>query len=165
MTINQLSHIFRRICDKVWDPKHMLELKRDVAETLCQLEMHFPPAFFDVMTHLLIHVVAELDLCGPVHARWMYPMEHYMKLLKLHVRTMYRPEASMALGYMKDETLGYMAEYMDIWPRMWNGDEDEGTVGEVLEGKGTRMKITKEQWDKAHLYVLRNTDIMRPWRE
>src|SRR5450759_3138053 len=133
MSIIQLSHIFRRICDKVWDPKNMLQLKRDVAETLCQLEMHFPPAFFDVMTHLLIHVVAELDLFGPVHARWMYPMERYMKLLKLHVRTMYRPEASMANGYINDETLGYVAEYMDVRPKMWDADEKDDVGGEVLE--------------------------------
>ena len=46
----------------------MIELREDTAITLCMLEKEFPPAFFDVMTHLLVHLVEELDICGPVHA-------------------------------------------------------------------------------------------------
>jgi len=88
MTIIQLSHVFCRLCTRVWDPADLEGLRKDVISTLCQLEMHFPPAFFDVMTHLLVHLVDELDICGPVHARWMCPLERYLKLLKNHVCTM-----------------------------------------------------------------------------
>jgi hypothetical protein len=31
------------------------------------LEMEFSPSFFDIMTHLLYHLIQELDLSGPVH--------------------------------------------------------------------------------------------------
>jgi hypothetical protein len=41
--------------------------KEDVATTLCMLEMEMPPSFFDVMTHLVIHLVEEVDVCGLVH--------------------------------------------------------------------------------------------------
>jgi hypothetical protein len=51
-----------------------------VAISLSFLEKKFPPSFFDVMTHLLLHVVEELDICGQVHSRWMYPMEQMMKV-------------------------------------------------------------------------------------
>ena len=165
MTIIQLSHVFRRICTRVWDPADLPGLRKDVSATLCQLEMHFPPAFFDVMTHLLVHLVDELDICGPVHARWMYPMERYLKLLKNHVRTMFRPEASMANGYINDETLGYVAEYMDVRPKMWDADEKDDVGGEVLQGARKQMRISVAQRDVAHLYVLRNSNIMRPWVE
>ncbi len=127
--------------------------------------MHFPPAFFDVMTHLLVHLVDEVDICGPVHARWMYPMERYLKLLKNHVRTMYRPEASMAMGYINDETLGYISEYMDVKPRMWDANEKDDVGGVVLQGQGKWKRISNAQRDAAHLYVLQNTEIMRPWLE
>ena len=62
------------------------------------LKKKFPPTFFDVMTHFLVHLVEELDTCGPIHARWMYPMERYLKTLKDYVRNHARPEASMAEG-------------------------------------------------------------------
>jgi hypothetical protein len=31
------------------------------------LEMVMRPSFFDVMTHIVIHLVKEFDLCGLVH--------------------------------------------------------------------------------------------------
>jgi hypothetical protein len=40
-------------------------------QQLFDLELMIPPSFFDVMTHLVIHLVEVLDLCGPVHIRWM----------------------------------------------------------------------------------------------
>ncbi len=163
----RLSDIFRAVCVKVLDPTQLPKLKEDVAYLLCDFEIYFPPAFFDVMTHLLIHVVEDLEQFGPVSARWMYPLERYMKLLKAYVRNYRRPEASMALGYIRDETLGflteYMAEYQHVRTRVWNADEEEGVIGEVLQGAVTRKKITLEQRDMAHQFVLQNTKLMQPW--
>ena len=64
----------------------MTDLFNEIAVTMCMLERVFPPAFFDVMSHLPIHLVQQLDICGPVHTRWMYPMERYLKTLKGYVR-------------------------------------------------------------------------------
>jgi hypothetical protein len=75
MGIMRFSHIFYQVCVKVWNPIDIINLQEDVAITLSLLEKEFPSSFFDVMTHLLLHVVDELDICGPVHNRWMYLME------------------------------------------------------------------------------------------
>jgi hypothetical protein len=64
------------------DPTRIGELKNDVAITLILLEKEFPPSFFDVMTHLLVHLVEKLKLCGPVHMWWMYHVQWYLKTLK-----------------------------------------------------------------------------------
>jgi hypothetical protein len=64
------------------------------------------------MTHLLLHVVDELDVCGPVHNKWMYLVEWMMKVLKGYVHSMARPEGSMAKGYMLEEMLGFVIEYL-----------------------------------------------------
>jgi hypothetical protein len=53
--------------------------------TIVLLEQQFPPSFFDIMTHLLVHLVKELKICGPIHTRWIYLVEHYMKTLKGYV--------------------------------------------------------------------------------
>jgi len=39
------------------------------------LETIFPPSFFNVMEHLLVHLAEEAELGGPVQYRWMYPFE------------------------------------------------------------------------------------------
>jgi hypothetical protein len=63
-------------------------LKLECATTIFTLEKVLPLACFDVMTHLVVHLVEELDICGLVQTRWMYPMERYMKALKGFVRNM-----------------------------------------------------------------------------
>jgi hypothetical protein len=67
MAIMKLSYVFRQICVKVWNPIDIRNLWEDVAITLSLLEKEFHPTFFDVMIHLLLHVVDELDVCGPIH--------------------------------------------------------------------------------------------------
>jgi hypothetical protein len=50
--------------------------------------------------------VDELDLCGPVATRWMYPIERYMKILKICVPNMARLEGySVAKGTLEMKTL------------------------------------------------------------
>lgn len=50
-------------------------MEKDIAVILCKLEEIFPPAFFDVMVHLAVHLPREAILGGPVQYRWMYPIE------------------------------------------------------------------------------------------
>ncbi len=51
---------------------------------LCLFVKMSPLNIFDLMTNLVIHLIDELHICGPVHARWMYPIEQ-VKDLKGHV--------------------------------------------------------------------------------
>ena len=73
----------------------------------------------------------------------------------------------MALGYIKDETLGYLTEYMagfdHIKTRVWQSEEDKGASTEVLQGKGRKLCVSVHVRDKAHEYVLLNTKVMQPW--
>jgi hypothetical protein len=64
MAIMRLSYVFWQICVKVWNLVDNGNLREDVAVTL---EKEFPPTFFDVMIHLLLHVVDELNVCGLIH--------------------------------------------------------------------------------------------------
>jgi hypothetical protein len=87
-------------------------MKEDCTEAICMLEKEMPPFFFDVMSHLLHHLVQELYLCGPVQTRWMYPFERYYKVLKGYVRNLAKPKGSICEGYQVEEALGYVTEYM-----------------------------------------------------
>jgi hypothetical protein len=78
LAVMQMCKLFRRLCTKVYNPANFSSLEADVAESMALLEMEFPPSFFDIMMHLSYHLVHELDICGPVTTRWMYPVERYM---------------------------------------------------------------------------------------
>ncbi|KAL6328778.1 hypothetical protein AAG906_003795 [Vitis piasezkii] len=60
-----------------WRKVDCMMVKHDIVLILCKLERIFPPAFFDVMVHLLVHLPHEAKLAGPVGLRWMYPIERF----------------------------------------------------------------------------------------
>jgi hypothetical protein len=109
------------------------------AETLCLLEVWLPPAFFDIMTHLPIHLVEELDICGPVHSRWCYSVESYLGILTKYVHDKSKPEAGMASCYSIDESLGFCTKYFVLYPHtrrhVWDWEEEQKIEGEVPLGK------------------------------
>ena len=110
--IIRLCVVLQKLCAKVVNLGERLWLKQYCAETLCILEAWFPPSLWDMMSHLVIHMVDELFDCGLVSARWMYPIECYFGLLKKYVRNKSLPEGCMAEGYLVDEALGLCTEYM-----------------------------------------------------
>ena len=66
-TITRLCFFFKAICSKVIDPVKLDDLENEAAIISCQLEMYFPPSFFDIMVHLIVHLVRETRLCGPIY--------------------------------------------------------------------------------------------------
>ena len=89
VAITRLCFIFNAICAKVIDPKQLDDLENEVVVVLCQMEMYFPPSVFDIMGHLVVHLLREIRCCGPVFLRWMYPVERYMKVLKGYTKNQY----------------------------------------------------------------------------
>jgi len=73
--ISDLCHFFKVLCGKVLYLSELDKLEEEVVMTLCELEKMFLPSFFTIMVHLIIHLIHEVRLGGPVHYRWMYPIE------------------------------------------------------------------------------------------
>ena len=82
MAIAELGNFFERLCRRILDVEEVKKMQSDIITILCKLELIFPPAFFDVMVHLAIHLPQEALMAGPVAYRWMYPIERY----KLHLK-------------------------------------------------------------------------------
>jgi len=112
-TIIDLCIFFRKICARSVDVDDMSKPHDEVVKLLCNLELIYPPAFFDIMVHLIIHLPQEVILDGPVYMRWMYPFERYMKKLKAYVRNKARPEGSIAEGYVAEEALTFCSMYLE----------------------------------------------------
>ncbi len=124
------------------------------------LEKVFPLVCFDIMTHLVIHLVEELDICGPVYTRWMYRMERYMKTLKGFVQNMAHLKGSMAMGYSIEEALNFYMKYIQkvksTRKKVWDDKEELTMHDEVLEGNGCLHKLSVDLRAWAHTFILYN---------
>jgi hypothetical protein len=69
----EICAFFRGICSTKLTQDEMNGLEGDVCITLFKLEQVFPPGFFTSMVHLVVHLVRECRLGGPVQYRWMCP--------------------------------------------------------------------------------------------
>ena len=65
-TLFEQGSFFGDICSKTLKWSHLEELKNKKVLILCKLKRTFPPAFFDVMVHLPVHLSREAMLVGPV---------------------------------------------------------------------------------------------------
>ena len=73
--LTKINHFFRDICSIKLNVEHIERLQTNIIETLCKLEMIFPPSLFDSMEHLHIHLPFEAKAGGPVQYRLMYPFK------------------------------------------------------------------------------------------
>jgi hypothetical protein len=73
--LTEINHFFRVICSNKLNVDHIERLEMNIVETICKLEIIFPPLFFDSMEHLLVHLPFEVKVGGPVQYRWMYSFE------------------------------------------------------------------------------------------
>nr|AAM19041.1 putative transposon-like protein RIM2 [Oryza sativa Japonica Group] len=85
-TITKLCAFMNAISQKVIDPDRLEALQNDVVQCLVSFELIFPPSFFNIMMHLLCHLVKEIGILGPVYLHNMFPFERYMGVLKKYVR-------------------------------------------------------------------------------
>ena len=55
--------------------KQLRRLQEEIVVILNELEMYFPPAFFDVMVHLYVHIADDIIDLGPSFLHNMMPFE------------------------------------------------------------------------------------------
>ncbi|XP_017221479.2 uncharacterized protein LOC108198226 [Daucus carota subsp. sativus] len=164
-TIIRFCLFFKAICSKVIDVDKLENMQSQLVETLCQLEKHFPPSFFDVMIHLSIHLVREVKLCGPIFLRWMYPFERYLKAFKVYVRNAAHPEGCIAEAYVAEEAVERLVNFEEATIGLPKNDRHEqNAISKPLSG-ATMIKPSKEELHLAHLCVLQNSNHMRQYFE
>jgi hypothetical protein len=71
-TLFGLYNFFYVISRKLISVKQLERLQEDIMLILCKLEIYFPPTFFDIMVHLLVHVVDEIIQLGPTFPHNMH---------------------------------------------------------------------------------------------
>jgi hypothetical protein len=138
-----------------------------MVQCLVSFELVFPPSFFDIMTHLLVHLVKEINILGPVFLHNMFPFERFMGVLKKYVHQRARLEGSIAKGYRTEEVIEFCVDFIpDLDPIGVPESWHEGRLG----GKGTLGKKTyistgDDSFNKAHYIVLSSSSVVEPYIE
>ncbi|XP_071714506.1 uncharacterized protein [Rutidosis leptorrhynchoides] len=158
----QLCHYYRRLCCKVLDPTELVQMENDIGKILCDMERIFPPSFFDVMVHLSVHLAYEARIEGPVHYRWMYPIERS------------KPEGSISEGYLADECLAFCSlnfsdnveTIHDKKSRNYHdGSKEDGlpifSMPDRPNGARKIALLSLDRLAKAHSYILEHLSILR----
>ncbi|XP_060962267.1 uncharacterized protein LOC133032365 [Cannabis sativa] len=173
-TIAELCNFFRQVCARTINFKDMEEAQKDLILILCKLELIFPPAFFDIMIHLVLHLPEEAILGGPVFMRWMYPFERYMKKLKNYVGNKARPEGSIAESYVADEALTFCSMYFKGVETKFNRldrNEDE-VIPRILTvfqsqchplTRANIMPLDRKTRENAEWFIFDNSPEIRPY--
>ncbi|XP_066165892.1 uncharacterized protein [Oryza sativa Japonica Group] len=112
LVITKLCYFFNRVSQKVFDPEELGPIQKFAIKTACQLEMFFPPAYFNMMEHLIVHIVPQIIEIGPLYLHQMWAYERYMSILKGYVRNRAYPEGSMIEGYTTKEVVECCIDYM-----------------------------------------------------
>ena len=73
--ICEVSSFFRDLGSRKLKVEDVEKVEENIVIILCKLEMIFPPAFFDAMIHMAVHLPKQARLGGPVQNPWMYPFE------------------------------------------------------------------------------------------
>ncbi|XP_071905980.1 uncharacterized protein [Coffea arabica] len=176
--IFELSEFFRDLCSKTLKMDDLERLEKNAPLILCKLEKIFPPAFFDIMIHLIVHLPKEAKLGGPVHPRWMFPFERHLGSLKKYVRNRARPKGSIAEGYIANECLTFMSKYLygietKFTRKGRNYDYNQDKADElVVSSLSVRpfglvtppTKLSQVELDVAHKFILNNYDEIEEYR-
>ena len=164
VTITRLCLFFNAICSKDIDPGNLDELEHEAAIILCQLEMFFPPSFFDIMVHLVVHLVREIRICGPVYLRWMYPVECYMNIFKGYTKNHHRPEASIIERYITEEAIEFCTNYLSDanFIGVPESRHDGFYDGRCIQGLNVKT-FSRQVFLQAHLYILNNLSEVDPY--
>jgi hypothetical protein len=109
--ITYLCYLFNTVSQKVISHKELDDLKAYMIETMCMLEMCFPP-FFDMQEHLMIHLMDHILTLGPLYLHSMFLYERFLAVLKAYVRNHAHPEDSIMEGYTTEEVVESCTDYI-----------------------------------------------------
>jgi hypothetical protein len=81
---------------------------------LNELEMYFPSAFFDIMVHLLIHIIDDIIHLGPAFLHNMMPFKRMNGVIKGYVRNRSNPDGSIVQGFLTEECISFCMNFLDV---------------------------------------------------
>jgi hypothetical protein len=107
----ELSHFLHTLYAKQIYPMAIEKLHDRVSELLCKLEMIFPPGFFTLMLHLIVHLANEALLGGPMQYRWQFCIDGEFKYIRYKCGNKNKIEACIAQATQLEEMAAATTTY------------------------------------------------------
>jgi hypothetical protein len=104
--------LFNTVSQKVIGHKELDNLRAYMIETMCMLEICFPPSFFDMQQHLIIHLVDQIHTLGPLYLHSMFLYGWYLVVLKSYVQNRAHPDGSIMEGCTIEEVVECYVDYV-----------------------------------------------------
>ena len=159
----RFSAFLRGLWNKVIHLADIKKLQEEIVEILCEFEIIFPPAIFDIMVHLPVHLCREVEYGGLEHLRCMYSIERYLGKLKSYVRNRSKPEGSIAEGYIAEECVTFCSRFLCAEESTMNSTTFKKPSANVQYHIGTRrnkdgnfFSLEDADWKASHTYILFN---------
>ncbi|KAL0389919.1 UNVERIFIED_CONTAM: hypothetical protein Scaly_0349000 [Sesamum calycinum] len=171
--LTEVSLLFQSICSTTLDVHKLHELENSVAIIMCNLEKIFPPAFFYLIEHLIVHLSYEARVGGLVQYRWMYPFEKFLSELKKKVKNKVQVEA-----FIIEEIDLFTSQYFEpdvqskrSMPRRNDKctSNNDGFRVSIFNYPGRASGATKKRWlsgPEQHIietYILTNCEVVTPY--
>src|SRR4051812_384571 len=113
-TLFGLCKFFDVISRKSIGMNQLGRLQEEIVVILCELKVYFPPAFFGIMVHLMVHVMEDIIQLGPMFLRNMMAFKRMNGHIKEYVRNRSHPYGSIAKGFLAKECISFCMNYLDI---------------------------------------------------
>jgi hypothetical protein len=166
-----LCNFFDIISQKSIRVRKLDRLQEEIVVILCELEMYFPPALFDIMVHLLVHIVEDIVQLEPMFLHSMMSFERMNGVIKGYIHNRSHPDGSIAKGFLTEECISFYTNYLNI----------KNPIGlpvnkylDRIDGwghhKGRReMHVDfigqRANFDRENLVVLQHMQLIDPWVE
>jgi hypothetical protein len=175
----ELSYFYRQICAKQVSKMMMQKFEIEILVLVCKMEKVFPPGWFNVMQHLLVHLPWEARVGGPMQFRWMYSQERELKKLRATVRNKARVVGCIAEAFKCKEIMNLSSMYFSHTNNMnahmpWYHIVKEVPLSKLSifqwKGKGVGAPsahyVMDEEWNYTMLYMYTNmTEEVEPYFE
>ena len=172
-TLTGLCSFFDVITRKSITVKKLGRLQEEIVTILCEMEMYFPPAFFDIMVHLLVHIVDDIEDLGPAFLHNMMALERMNGFIKGYVRNRAHPDGSIVQGFLTEECISFCKNYLnedDPRPLGLPASKHAGRFDGVGHDTGKReLDVDQDgrrtDFNRAHLVALQHMTDVEPWVE
>ncbi|KAK1692699.1 hypothetical protein QYE76_009396 [Lolium multiflorum] len=170
-TLTDLCNVFDVITRKSITVKKLGRLQEEIVTILCEMEMYFPPAFFDIMVHLLVHIVDDIEDLGPAFLHNMMALERMNGFIKGYVRNRAHPDGSIVQGFLTEECISFCKNYLnedDPRPVGLPANKHLGRFEGVGHNAGRReldvdQDDRRTDFNRAHLVALQHMNEVEPW--
>ncbi|KAK4380878.1 hypothetical protein Sango_3021100 [Sesamum angolense] len=110
LRLHGVSLLFQVLYLTTLDVKKLQELEANIIVIMCNFEKIFPPTFFDLMEHLIVHL--------PYEARGVGPMQYkFLRDLKKKVKNKAHVEVSICKAYIVQEIGWFTSHYFESQER------------------------------------------------